>query len=277
MPNTFVFDLDSTVVEPISSYEEEKLFEDIDKILGEEFRKNMSIKILGYTHMVYPGFYALFKWIHDRGDRFFFFSTGTKERNAELVPELMKRAFPENHEKILSEVKIFSSEKCIDTRYEKDGKKYQPHSFYGQLKKKLEKIIVSSEELKNTLLIDDDPSYMTNGEEKNFVCTPSLSSYFSLSAPFYDLYFTSFHKSFYIRGILEKILKTAEENKLSLSEASWSLIDDELKPEFFLKKEMRKSDRPKYLHKSNDPLIYDNGLKLLKSYDPDLDYLFKSS
>lgn len=188
----------------------------------------------------------------------------------------MKRAFPENHEKILSEVKIFSSEICIDTRYEKDGKKYQPHSFYGQLKKKLENIIVSSEELKNTLLIDDDPSYMTRGEEKNFLRVPGMNSYFSLHALSNDDYFYSFHKAFYIRGILEKILKKAQENKLSLSEASWSLIDDELKPEFFLKKEMRKSDRPRYLHKTNDPLIYDNGLKLLKAYDPDIDYLFKS-
>lgn len=72
MPNTFVFDLDSTVVEPVRSFEEKTLFEHIDKILGEEFRKTMSIKILGYTHMVYPGFYALFNWIHDRGDRLFF-------------------------------------------------------------------------------------------------------------------------------------------------------------------------------------------------------------
>ena len=88
MSNIFVFDLDNTVVEPIS-YKKENLFKDIDKDLGSDFRESMTMEAVGYPHMLYPGFLALFRWIYNRGDLIFFFSTGIKERKVEIVPKLI--------------------------------------------------------------------------------------------------------------------------------------------------------------------------------------------
>ena len=257
MSNIFVFDLDNTVVEPIS-YKKENLFKDIDKDLGSDFRESMTMEAVGYPHMLYPGFLALFRWIYNRGDLIYFFSTGIKERNVEIVPKLIKKAFGDTSEEVLKNVKIFSREDCIDTTNMGDKKDiYQPKYFFGNYKKKLEEKVVPLEDMHKIVLIDDDSSYMVKGEEKNFLKVPMSLKYYY---PSYrrDLFF-AFHKAFYIRALLEKIISISERDHLSLIEASWTLVKD-------------KEERP--LHDERDYTLYSSGLKMLQEIDPKLKFYF---
>jgi hypothetical protein len=272
MKNIFVFDLDDVVVKPIfTSDTRERIYQELDQYIGVEFRKKMSVDIMGYTHMIYPGFFTLFQWIHNRGDVFYFFSTGVKERNEKITKIIIKKTFNELAPKIIKQTKIFSREDCLDTTLLEDGRssKYQPVSFYGNKKKKLKGVVVSKEQLPNTLLIDDDPSYILKGEEKNFIKVPLTTFYFQ---PNYEKTFYSFHTAFYICGLLAKIISISKKKNIPLRESSWSLIDDDLKPENHTAKEL-KNNQYRHLHNTKDLSFYKSGLKILQEINPELDFL----
>ena len=267
--NIFVFDLDEVVVLPIE-YDKEIIIEEIDQGLGVDFRKKNSLEIMGYTHLLYVGFSALFRWIYDRGDCIYFFSTGIAQRNEELISLLMKRAFGDASSEILKEIKIFSREDCINTVYRADRDEYQPITFFGNKKKKLKNIVVLPEEMSRTLLIDDDPSYMTKGEENNFMHVHSSISYFHKN-DYSNSGFLAFHKAFYICGMIDKIIKHSEEKSISLVDSSWSFVEDKEKLDNWKK---NGGDLPRYLHNTEDFSIYKQGLKLLQKIDPKLDFYF---
>lgn len=252
------------VVEAIT-YNEEEVIEKIDKDLGEDFRRNHSIVAYNYTHMVFPGFYALFRWIYGRGDSIYFFSSGIEERNIELVNKLMKKSFADEAEKVIPNIKVFSRHHCIDTRHmsEEEGKKYQPDRLYGQRKKKLEGIVVAKEELPYTLLIDDDSSYKVRGEEENLFYVQGTMDYYTGRRGKEE--FRSFHKAYYIRGILEKIIHLADKKNINLTKAATMF-----EMEFVPYKESRQFDS---LYEAMIP-YFESGLVFLQALDPELKFYF---
>lgn len=260
MKNIFIFDLDSTVVEALT-YDKERICREIDQDLGTEFRQAMSLEAHGYTHMVFPGFCALFRWIRSRGDSIYFFSTGIEKRNLELVPKLMEMAFGNKAKKVLAGVRVFSRQHCINTENmsREEANKYQPHRFYGRLKKKLEELVVTRQELPWSLLIDDDFSYMVKGEEENFLYVPSCINYYSSRR--FGGEFRGFHKACYIRGVLEKILGSVKEKNIPLTEAA-GIFEKEIKEYRFAPRDQRML------------AYFEQGLELLQEFDPDLRFYF---
>lgn len=254
--NNFVFDLDDTVAVAISYAAEEKI-KKYNEFLGEEFVNNHMIEILNYPHMIFPGFYEIFNWIINRGDNLLFFSTGTKERNEKLVEFLIEKSIDEKVEEVLKNIKIFSRKDCIKIsrlpieeqnefipKIIEHGEK---RKVYGQKKKKLEGTVVSKDELEDTILFDDDISYMVLGEEENFIKVNSSISYLNHRHTFTKDDYESFHKAYYIMGLMYRAVKMKEEKNISLVKASNKLknLDDNFEIGFKILKE-RNSKFKKY-------------------------------
>lgn len=257
-----VFDLDSVIVEPVDLLIEEKL-QTVEDRFGKEFLDDHVHTACGYPHLVYPGFYALWQWLHGQKISIYVFSTGKTERNVEIVEKLAARAF-RGFEQI-PEIKVYSRDDCIDTRTmsREEGAKYQSY-FYGNRKKKLSGMVVKPEELPNTLLIEDDRTYMTKGEEYNLVKVPFSVEYFPHSDYRRDT-FQYFHKAFYLCGLLEKIMQEAEKQNVSLAHAAKFVQVDlegkQLCEEFY--------------YPSIDKMEYfEEGLKILQTFDEKLKFHF---
>jgi len=217
MLGNFVFDIDHTIAVP-HSYDVETKIKEAEDRYGVEFFKKHCIYACGYPHFLYPGYYELFQWLHSKGGKLLIFSTGIKQRNIEFIQKFMKNAFGEKASDI--ECKIFSRDDCIDTTRHRAvlDDKMQSY-FYGQLKKKLSGIIVPETEMSNTLLIDDDKSYMVKGEEYNFMYVLYNHNYV-ISDRGNGNGFYEFHQAYYLAGILSEIFKVKEEKKCSLVEAT---------------------------------------------------------
>ena len=166
-----------------------------------------------------------------------FFSSGAAERNEDIIPKMLERVLEcDPTEYIRENVKIFSRHDTIDTNtiaYE-ERKKYQPVGMYGQNKKDLT-VVVTSEELKYTLLIDDDPSYIISGQEKNLLKVNGrsaandlydvikLSLYQKLSPKMTHLHdsFYSINKLFYATGVLKDLRDTYSRVDRDLIDIMW--------------------------------------------------------
>lgn len=282
MLGNFVFDIDGTMTKAMSKYDLEQEEQRAKERLGEAFMERHTIMAVNYPHYVYPGLYALFRWLHAKGGRLFFFSSGVEERNLEFTAEFMRRAFGEQADEV--PYQVYSRHHCIDTphldRHEPGaGAAYQSF-YYGQLKKKLAGVVVAPEELPHTLLIDDDASYMVKGEEYNFLRLRYPHRYFSpfeeedswlpekgeldLSG-FYAREFITFHQAYYIAGILEAIFEHQAAEQLTLIEAAKQVqIDREgevLSREFYYPSTFRFS-------------YFRRGLEILRGLDPTLQFYF---
>jgi|GEM_PF-1723743 len=260
----FVFDLDDTIVSAVSSCVEDTL-KKVEKELGKEFLDKFSFEVLGYTHLVYPGFYSLFRWLYQSGHNIYFFSSAIKERNEDLVHKLIKKTFPENFNKVMNKVKVFSRKDCIDTTIMSSDEREKYQSFhYGQRKKKLAGIVVKENELPDTLLIEDDYSYMTRGEEYNLVKV-------AYNYNFYPVYrnireFLSLHKAYYLCGIFAKMFEIVKEKRITLVEAARYL-------QFDLENETLSRD---FYYPSVERIeYYKKGLNILSNIDASLKFYFE--
>jgi len=263
MLGNFVFDIDGTIAIALD-YERERKEKDARKILGDEFIDRHKITAFNYPHLIFPGYYALFKWLHDKGAKLFFFSSGIEERNKELAQKLMTISFGEKASEI--DYKVFSQQHCIDTTYYYNRSLpdiYQSF-FYGQLKKKLGGIVVPESEVPETLLIDDDNSYMVKGEEYNFVGLKYCHEYASYY-PKEELYVV-FLKAYYLAGLFAKIFEVKNEKNISLIEAAKFVQIDS---------ENAVLSRDFYYHGAYRPEYYEKGLEILKQIDNSLQMYFK--
>ena len=155
------------------------------------------------------------------------FSTGTSERNEELVPQIITRAFPDPQGR--PTIRVFSRKDTIDTErlrqrgeHEKTRERLQGY-WYGQLKKKLADVVVTQDELPSTLLIDDDSSYSVGGEERNLIKVCYLSYRYlpnDIERGCSREEFIAIHKAYYICGIIQKIQRLAKQEGLELVEAA---------------------------------------------------------
>lgn len=219
----FVFDLDATVLQVIE-VNVEKTLELLNRKFGNEFVERHSINASGYLHMVFPGFYELFKWLKDNGHEIIFYSSGIKERNEEAVKKIMEKSIGKyDNERVFSREDLFNAEYMRNTDEDKDEVKKVIGIYYGNKKKKLEGKVVGSKELPYTILIDDDISYSYGGEEKNFLIVAWSSYYYNG-----DIYremeqYFSFNKSFYIAGLIDATLKEMINNNKPLVDCLFQL------------------------------------------------------
>lgn len=227
MLGNFVFDIDGTlaIMQGAKQYERDKVI--IEEKFGAAFLEQHCIVAADYPHFVFPGFYALFQWIHAQGGKIFFFSAGLEARNVTFAAQIMERAFGENP----PAYKVFSRKDCINTHdyYMPDEvrKSYQGFS-YGQYKKKMGGIVVPESELPYSLLIDDDHSYMTKGEDYNLVWV-EVTDYYLQEEPSKDRSFykshlfenlNKFHKAYYLAGLFAKIFEVQTAKNITLVEAT---------------------------------------------------------
>ncbi|BDU51198.1 hypothetical protein [Haliovirga abyssi] len=269
----FVFDLDNVVVS-VLDYEAERKYNEYIELLGEEFVKRHTIKALGYIHMVFPGFYALFKWLKENNHNIIFFSSGIKDRNVEAVEELMKKTFPKNYEEILKDVKIFSREDLFNVeRYRESGDeskrniyKVAQNPFFGNKKKKLVDVVVSKDELENTILIEDDKSYSYGPEVKNLLMVKGSYRYFSnysfeKDSRMVEDEFSNFYKSYYICGLLNATLNYMKEKNILLLDSLWKLQVEDTNEEF---------GKDFFYPMRNQKKYYMKGYEILKRMDNEL-------
>ena len=266
MKLNIIFDIDSCMAQPLR-FEAEKTIIETEKELSEEIVADLLMTAYEYEHLIYPGFYALWKWLYQKGINIKVFSTGIKERNVELIDKFAERSFRDISKEKRPEVKVFSRNDCIDTERlseEESRKKYQSF-WFGNLKKQLTDIVVSKEELPYSLLIEDDRSYVPTGEEKNLVILPSQFEYFPHRKD--DKGFQSFHKAYYACGLLQKIFNIVEERNLTLALAAEyvqaTLEGEVIGPDFYYPSRKKME-------------YYTQGLKILQTIDSSLKFYFKS-
>ena len=266
MHGNFVFDIDGVVaiVLDMKSTRDETL-DAIKRFYGEAFLERYRIDVIGYPHIVYPGYYALLQWIHSFGGRIMFFSSGVEERNVPLVDEIMRRSFGDRVGEV--DYKVFSRQHCVDTDrleiIDPEAEKEMQGFFYGRLKKRLADI-VSADELPDTLLVDDDTSYMVKGEEYNFIGMRYSYYYYTGKNDFRIAdEFVRTHNAFYVCGLLTKIFECAEKDDLDLRDAARKVQ---------IEGEGKELSREFYYPSIYRDEYYYKGLEVLKGFDPELKF-----
>ena len=168
-PIRVVFDLDCVLVSDICPVDSK--IRDFDKI-RENIGHESIIESCGYYFYLYNGWKELIKYVMELSDnQLIFFSSGARERNEDIIPKMLERVLGRDPmEYVRNNVKIFSRHHTIDTSRmpTEESDKYQPAGMWGNSKKDLT-VAVSAEELKYTVLIDDDETYIVPGQEKNLL------------------------------------------------------------------------------------------------------------
>lgn len=88
-----VFDIDGTIATALGMYEPEKQLQPYIEDYGATFIEHHTISAMDVPHLIYPGYYALLRWLHQQEWAIDFFSSGVEQRNRELADELMRRCF----------------------------------------------------------------------------------------------------------------------------------------------------------------------------------------
>jgi hypothetical protein len=259
----FVFDIDGAIAIAVD-YQPEKVEKGVKEKFGEAFYDKYCLSACNYPHYIFPGYYAFFKWLHDQGGKIIFFSSGVELRNVELTEKLMRLSFGDDFPNV--EYKVFSRQHCIDTTslypYEETQEKYQSF-FYGQKKKKLGGIVVPEAEMSNSLLIDDDTSYMVKGEEFNFVYVRAISDYLPYGRD--NEAFIHFHKAYYLTGLLSTMFELMDKEGISLMEAAKRVQIDA---------EGAELSRNFYYPSTKRTAFYTKGLAILQQIDPSLQFYY---
>lgn len=219
---TLVFDLDGTLETPYFDKEDSSKVRTWMKThsCGNTFNRMYTEVLDSLPHFFLTGAFELLQWAVDQGFKIVFFSNAIEERNKELCPILMERAFRKSK---IPPYRIFSRGDCVDTRrFDAEKQKLYQGLWHGNYKKKLAGIVVKESELPNTLMIEDDNSYAAKGEERNFVygVYGGVAHSFFNSFDLAGSYAQSFHLPFYFCGILNRIVTYAKRAKVSLAEAA---------------------------------------------------------
>lgn len=176
-----------------------------------------------YVHFFYPNLdrllLSILSWDNWSVD---FFSSGVKERNEEVIPNLLKQIlskysndFNNVYKTIIDSgrLRIFSRDHMVKGNSEISG-----YETFGQHKKDL---TIVSDDIANTILIDDDRTYVV-GSQYPFICTSySASSEFKnhlcyKETEFSRTLFDPSRNAEYILGILLSC-KEKLDNKEALS------------------------------------------------------------
>ena len=271
-----VFDLDYVLVSNIDSNY------DIDTI-RENIGDDSIIESCGYCFYLYNGWKELIKYVMELSDnQLIFFSSGARERNEDIIPKMLERVLGRDPtEYVRNNVKIFSRHHTIDTRRmpDEESEKYQPVGMWGNTKKDLT-VAVSAEELKYTVLIDDDENCILLGQEKNLLriygqsAVPHLRNCVKVSKDedivFDGKYpvesFLSLNKLFYAAGVLRDVCDTYSRVDRDLVDIMWDNHGYKVVPS-----SIYGYDKPYELPMRYE--MYQLGLETLKEIDSDVCFL----
>ena len=219
---TVVFDLDGSLETPYFDKEDAKKARTWLRrhSCGNTFDRMYAEVMDGLPHFLLNGALELLRWVHDHGFEIVFFSNAVVERNRELCPIIMERAFGKGKEPTY---RVLSRGDCVDTTRMDDGACAALQGLWrGNYKKKLSGVVVPEKHVANTLMIEDDNSYAVRGEERNFVYGVYGGGVHSfISNPVLSEHSgQDFHLPFYFCGMLKRIITYAKKAKVSLAEAA---------------------------------------------------------
>lgn len=137
MKRNIVFDIDSCMAEAIR-YNPEKYIEELRNEFGEKFTDELIIDAHEYAHRIFPGFYALWQWLHQQDINIMVFSTGIKERNEELISKMVEKSFQTLNKEDRPHIKVFSRDDTIDTEriHPRENRKEYQSFWFGNQKEK---------------------------------------------------------------------------------------------------------------------------------------------
>lgn len=289
-----VFDLDDTLESP-SVYGEENI-ENIKQLLRERWGDYAEDAMMFtwqtetnsifrgpethiYAYFAYPGAVELLRWVHQKGIAIDFYSSASKERNDSLCRSIMKAAFPD--EDVPFRVFSTSVDGPEDDRKNEEYCEKYVGFYYGRYKKALKDFIVPESELPDTLLVDDDPSYAARGEEANLVfCCCDYCDYAQNIQKFHDdkglhdkNYGLTMHRVYYVAGVLDKIVRMADERGISLRDAAQTVqfLDEGKRIPTLEEHDADGTIRYPFPYYS-DAKYYISGLKVLQAFNPNLDF-----
>ena len=116
---TVVFDLDGSLETP---YFDKKDSKKVKAWMGKHpcgntFDRMYAEVMDGLPHFFLNGALELLRWVHDQGFEIVFFSNAVEERNRELCPIIMERAFGRGKE---PPYRVLSRGDCVDTTRMRD-------------------------------------------------------------------------------------------------------------------------------------------------------------
>jgi len=135
------------------------------------------------THYIFPGVIEMMQRLFSMPDvRVSFYSAGSQNRNEAFVERLLERALGKEHYlKIKDGVQILSGIKddggtdlIVNTKEKCDIQRQKYDLYIHDQTKSLEKVVGQGKNLENSVLIDDDESRITFGQEANYLFAPCL-------------------------------------------------------------------------------------------------------
>lgn len=175
-----VFDVDDVLCcSPIQFYKNDQLYNDRVKKNAYEYPGaiviNWKYKGNEYLHFFYPGLdrliLSILSWDHWSVD---FFSSGVKERNEEVLPDLLRQFIAKHSDDVEADYaaivnsgrcRIFSRDDMVEGRASRELKR-DGFEIFGNYKKDL---TVISDDVENSILVDDDRSYVA-AYQYPFIC-----------------------------------------------------------------------------------------------------------
>ena len=189
-----------------------------------------------YPHFFFPHYGELFVWILEKGWGIDFFSAGVKERNEAIIPQFLKHVLKPlvtDSEKFYQKALDAGQFRIFSRHHMVPGSEHPfwPEKF-GQKKKNLN---VASNDTANTVLVDDDPSYVLGYQYPFIKASYSASSRF----PSYLLYphESSFglsqdlkdyvpYNAYYILGVLHECKTLMDQQNATSLKAALNLVID---------------------------------------------------
>lgn len=272
---TLVFDIDHVIADYNSIDNKTILF---------FLRKGAIITAASKTHYIFPGIVELFKKIFTyKNVSVSFFSGGKEERNIEFVEKFLSLCIgEEKYQAVKDSIGIFSSQHLLQNTFFNQTQLEKKYGIYsGNNIKDIAKVLSEKDCLENAILIDDDSSYLKFGQQSNFLFSyrASAQSIQHLTLKYYENdparlkdFFSSANNAFYLASMLMTIIETMnskkEQGPLSAAEILFSLQFEPIDAE---------SLRYKRKKLWSDMSVYEDGLSILKTINPALEFCTKKT
>lgn len=241
-------------------------------------RKNLLFTAKDAEHAFLPGVQELMKYLFEQDDvEVHFFSSGDRERNNELVEKLLISSLgAEKYRTVAGKIIIKSKEDLIprDNVEVDSGNDSKIELAFGNKKKDL-RLFSKGEELDRTLIIEDDPSYVSFGQHKKAIIVPGGSFYYTYTGSEDEEYwfmkdkFEKFNTVFFQAGIISKVIQTFKANlsiQSCLHAEQFKTVTHGSNP-FFGKEVLNRN----YSLKARNG-IYELGLEVLKTVNSSLEF-----
>jgi hypothetical protein len=259
---------------------------DIDNVLADHRKCSDDNQILFFMrkgaiidalkpHYIFPGVIELLRLLFRETDvRVTFFSSGHQSRNDPFVEGLLRKVLGNAaYEGIKDKVFILSGTKSDNSSdlnsndrelARKQFKQYGLH--WGNQKKSLDKVVTRGGSLANTLLIDDDPSWVMYGQEKNYLYVPMSRSYdFPSHVRSGKTLYKGMNRLCYLAGMIYTLLEKAR---------SATTLSDVLFPlQFKYKEDDPSSFVPNFYETSKNEHYYILGLEKLRTENPNYSFI----